>query len=204
MTRLIFLVTSLFAVSSVIGMTQTQQGGRIINPQPSTLQVPAQQIPVQQVPAQPQILSTQIQETKPMPTQYNQLTAQEAKVIQGKGTEAPGVGEYTDNKAAGVYTCRQCNTKLFNSADKFDSRSGWPSFDDEIDGAVRRVPDADGHRVEIVCSNCNGHLGHVFEGERMTDKNTRHCVNSISMKFYGTGQQPPAKIVLPQLSLIHI
>ena len=178
MTKLIVLVVGLFAVSSVIAMTvRTQEGSST-----TTLQQP----------------STTQQETKPMATQYNKLTPQEAQVIQGKGTEAPGVGEYTNNKAQGVYTCRQCNAKLFKSEDKFDSRSGWPSFDDEVEGSVRRVPDADGRRVEIVCSNCNGHLGHVFEGERMTDKNVRHCVNSISMKFYETGQQAPAKIVLPK------
>jgi peptide-methionine (R)-S-oxide reductase len=115
--------------------------------------------------------------------EYNKLTTEEAYVILKKGTERPFVGEYTNNKQAGIYKCRQCNTPLYKSEDKFDSHCGWPSFDDEIQGTVKRVPDADGHRVEIVCANCDGHLGHVFEGERFTEKNTRHCVNSISMIF---------------------
>jgi peptide-methionine (R)-S-oxide reductase len=115
--------------------------------------------------------------------QYNKLTAEEAYVILEKGTERPFVGAYTNNKQAGTYICRQCNTALYKSENKFDSHCGWPSFDDEIAGAVKRVPDADGHRVEIVCATCDGHLGHVFEGERFTEKNTRHCVNSISMLF---------------------
>jgi methionine-R-sulfoxide reductase len=114
---------------------------------------------------------------------YNELTAQEKYVIQQKGTEAPFVGEYTDNKAQGLYQCKQCDAPLYRSEHKFPSHCGWPSFDDEIDNAVRREPDADGRRVEIVCANCGGHLGHVFEGEGFTDKNIRHCVNSISMVF---------------------
>jgi peptide-methionine (R)-S-oxide reductase len=113
----------------------------------------------------------------------NDLTDEEKRVIIHKGTEAPFRGEYTDHFENGHYVCRQCETPLYRSESKFHSSCGWPSFDDEIKGAVKRVLDADGRRVEIVCANCGGHLGHVFEGERFTPKNTRHCVNSISMKF---------------------
>lgn len=114
---------------------------------------------------------------------WNKLTPEEERVILHKGTEMPFTGEYTDNKAAGTYICKQCESPLYLSEDKFNSRCGWPSFDDEIKGAVERVRDADGSRIEIICANCKGHLGHVFTGERFTDKNTRHCVNSVSMKF---------------------
>ncbi len=114
---------------------------------------------------------------------YNDLNSEEVRVIENKGTEMAFSGEYDGFYEAGVYNCKKCNTPLFNSNDKFDSGSGWPSFDETIAGAVKEIPDADGRRVEIVCATCEGHLGHVFRGEQLTPKSTRHCVNSISLSF---------------------
>ena len=122
-------------------------------------------------------------QTKDNAMKFNELTEYERSVIEGKGTERPFTGIYYQNKDAGTYLCKKCNAPLYRSADKFDAHCGWPSFDDEIKGAVKRTTDADGQRTEITCAKCGAHLGHVFIGEGLTAKNTRHCVNSVSLNF---------------------
>jgi peptide methionine sulfoxide reductase msrA/msrB len=116
-------------------------------------------------------------------TMHNKLTAAEERVIVQKGTEPPFSGKYVNHFEDGTYTCKRCGAKLFDSSSKFHSSCGWPSFDDQIEGTVKLQPDADGVRTEIVCANCGGHLGHVFTGEGYTPKNTRYCINSISLNF---------------------
>jgi peptide-methionine (R)-S-oxide reductase len=114
---------------------------------------------------------------------YNKLTPQEEDIIISKGTESPFTGEYDDFYEDGVFVCKRCNSPLFTSVSKFDAGCGWPSFDEEYPNSLNRILDADGERTEIECSNCGAHLGHEFLNENLTDKNTRHCVNSLSIKF---------------------
>jgi peptide-methionine (R)-S-oxide reductase len=125
---------------------------------------------------------------------YNNLTDEESRIINGKGTEPPFEGEYDDFYLPGTFVCRKCNAPLFSSKSKFDAGCGWPAFDQNFPDAVKRVRDADGSRTEIQCAHCGGHLGHVFEGEHLTDKNTRHCVNSLSIKFVAEGNTLPEKL----------
>ena len=114
---------------------------------------------------------------------YNPLTAEERSIIEHKGTERPFTGEYDDFYETGSYICRKCNTELYRSAAKFDAHCGWPAFDKGVEGAVKHLSDPDDHRIEVECANCGGHLGHVFMGEGFTPTNSRHCINSLSMKF---------------------
>lgn len=122
---------------------------------------------------------------------FNQLTPEESRVIEHQGTERPFSGEYDDFYKEGTYICRKCNNPLFDSKTKFDAKCGWPAFDEHFDNAVKWLPDADGFRTEIRCDNCDGHLGHVFKGEKLTEKDTRHCVNSLSIKFIPKGDELP-------------
>jgi methionine-R-sulfoxide reductase len=124
----------------------------------------------------------------------NALTRFQSQVLNFKDTERAFTGEYWNHHGDGTYICRRCNAPLYRSTDKFDSRCGWPSFDDEIPGLVTRIPDKDGLRIEIVCTNCGGHLGHVFAGEQFTKKNTRHCVNSASIQFVSKDEPLPEVI----------
>ncbi len=134
------------------------------------------------------VMSTQSFSQEKLP--YNALSRQETFVIDNKGTEAPFTGKYTDYSGKGTYVCKKCGSALYYSSSKFKSDCGWPSFDDEIKGAVKRFPDPDGMRTEIECANCGAHLGHVFTGERLTAKNVRHCVNSISLDFVPSQVEP--------------
>lgn len=126
---------------------------------------------------------------------YNTLTDEEKRVIEQKGTEGPFSGEYDNFYKDGVYICKRCNNPLYSSLAKFNAQCGWPAFDDHFPGAITRLPDPDGYRIEIECANCGAHLGHVFEGERLTAKNTRHCVNSLAIRFIPKG--------IPLMEVIH-
>ena len=121
----------------------------------------------------------------------NKLTPQEEDIIVGKGTESPFTGEYDDFYEDGVFICKRCNSPLFSSESKFDAGCGWPAFDAEYPDSLKRIPDTDGERIEIQCANCEAHLGHVFEGEKLTEKDTRHCVNSLSIRFVPKNQKLP-------------
>lgn len=125
---------------------------------------------------------------------YNHLTEEEIKVIEEKATEAPFSGKYDNFFEKGTFICKKCNASLFSSKAKFEAGCGWPSFDENYPNAIKRIPDPDGMRTEIVCANCGAHLGHVFTGEKMTSKDTRHCVNSLSIRFIKEGDRDPKVI----------
>jgi peptide-methionine (R)-S-oxide reductase len=122
---------------------------------------------------------------------YNKLTPEEERIIIDKATEAPFSGKYDNFYEDGTFICRRCNASLFSSKSKFDAGCGWPSFDESFQNTIKRIPDPDGIRTEIECVNCGGHLGHEFLGEHLTDKNTRECVNSLSIRFIPRGKELP-------------
>ena len=122
---------------------------------------------------------------------YNNLTPEEKRIIEDKGTEAPFTGKYDNFYKDGTFICRRCNAPIFSSKAKFDAGCGWPAFDENFPNAIKRLPDPDGRRTEIECTNCGAHLGHVFKGEHLTDKNIRHCVNSLSIRFIPKEKEMP-------------
>jgi len=125
---------------------------------------------------------------------YNKLTPEQQRVIENKATEAPFIGEYDNFYEDGTFICRKCNAPLFSSKSKFDAGCGWPSFDENLPNAIKRIADPDGIRTEIECTNCGAHLGHEFVGEGLTHKNTRECVNSLSIVFIPKGKEVPKTI----------
>ena len=127
---------------------------------------------------------------------FNTLTSEEKRIIEDKGTEAPFSGEYDNFSDEGIFICRRCDAPLFSSRAKFNAGCGWPSFDENFPEAVKRLSDIDGNRAEIQCANCGAHLGHVFEREKFTNKDTRHCVNSLSIRFVAKGVDLPKVINL--------